>query len=122
MDTSHAESGERKVVLGGGDAEHVVAGTVMFREGEPGDVMYGVRTGEVALRVGDSEVEVARTGDFLGELALVDRGPRSARAIAKTDCELVRVDEKRFQFMVTQTPFFAPEVMRVMAARLRRWV
>ena len=40
--------------------------------------------------------------------------------IAVTDCEFVAVDEKRFQFLVQQTPFFATQVMRMMAERLRK--
>ena len=39
--------------------------------------------------------------------------------LATTDCEFVAVDEKRFQFLVQQTPYFATQVMRVMAERLR---
>ena len=39
--------------------------------------------------------------------------------VATSDCEFVAVDEKRFQFLVQQTPFFATQVMRVMAERLR---
>jgi CRP-like cAMP-binding protein len=52
-------------------------------------------------------------------MALIDRRPRSATAIAKTDAHLVRIDERRFQFMVQQTPFFALEVMRTIVRRLR---
>ena len=46
--------------------------------------------------------------------------PRSATAITRTDAELVPIDEKRFLFLVQQTPFFALQVMRVMAERLRQ--
>ena len=64
----------------------------------------------------------ARAGVFqiVGEVGIVLPGPRSASVVAKTDCEFVAVDEKRFQFLVQQTPFFATQVMRVMAERLRK--
>jgi len=52
-------------------------------------------------------------------MALVDQQPRSANALAKTDCKLIPIDEKRFRFLIQQTPNFALSVMRVMAARLR---
>ena len=42
-----------------------------------------------------------------------------ASVIARTDCEFVAVDEKRFQFLVQQAPYFAIQVMRLMAERLR---
>ena len=51
-------------------------------------------------------------------MALIDDRPRSATAIAKTDCQLAAIDENRFMFMVENTPFFALEIMRVMAHRL----
>ena len=51
---------------------------------------------------------------------MIDGGARSASAVARTDSRVVRLDEKRFQFLVQQTPNFAVQVMRIMAARLRR--
>ena len=57
---------------------------------------------------------------MFGEMALIDREPRSATAIAETDCELVVIDKRRFWFLVQETPYFAEIVMRVMADRLRR--
>ena len=64
-------------------------------------------------------VETLQHGSIVGEIGIVMPGPRSASVVAATDCEFVAVDEKRFQFLVQQTPFFATQVMRVMAERLR---
>jgi CRP-like cAMP-binding protein len=52
-------------------------------------------------------------------MALVDGGPRSATVRATTTTEVIPVDERRFLFMVQETPFFAIRVMRLMTARLR---
>lgn len=93
---------------------------VIFREGEPGDLMYAVVEGEVEIRVGDRVIERTGEGGVIGELALIDHRPRSASAVARTPCLLVPIDEKQFQFMVQQTPFFALQVMRVLTERLRR--
>jgi CRP/FNR family cyclic AMP-dependent transcriptional regulator len=56
---------------------------------------------------------------MFGEMALVDSAPRSADAVAVTDVTLVPISEKQFLFLVSQTPFFALKVMRVLARRLR---
>lgn len=96
-------------------------GDVVFRAGDPGDCMYAVVEGEVEIRVGDRVIERTGPGGVVGELALIDRSPRSATAIAAAPCLLAPVDEKTFQFMVQQTPFFALQVMRLLAERLRRW-
>jgi CRP-like cAMP-binding protein len=53
-------------------------------------------------------------------MALIDKEARSASARALTDCEIVPVDERRFLFMVQQTPFFALHLLKTIAGRLRR--
>jgi len=95
------------------------AGQQIFAEGDPGDVMFVVKEGDVEIVVHGTVVETLGPGSILGEMALIDRNPRSATAIAKTRCQLVPINEKRFQFLVQQTPYFAIEVMRVLAQRLR---
>jgi CRP-like cAMP-binding protein len=102
------------------DFKTVAAGDTVFREGDPGDVMYVVDAGEVDLVIRDQVVYTVGPGGIFGEMALIDRAPRSATALARTDCQLVPIDEKRFRYLVQQTPFFALDVMRVMAERLRR--
>src|SRR5262245_9214107 len=96
------------------------AGQTIFREGDPGDLMYVVRTGEVELRVNGQLVDSLGPGGVMGEMALIEHAPRTATATAKTDCTLVPIPEKRFTFMVQQTPHFALQIMKVIAERLRR--
>ena len=102
------------------EATSYAAGTLVFAAEEPGNAMYVVQEGEVDIVVRDQVVETVGPGGILGELALIDQGPRSAAARARTDCKLVRVDAMRFKFLVQQNPFFALEVMRIMAHRLRQ--
>jgi CRP-like cAMP-binding protein len=96
-----------------------LAGQVIFKEGEPGDLMYVVQEGEVDILVRGKLIETVGPGGVVGEMALIDNDARSATAIAKTDCRLVPLDETRFNLYVHQTPFFALQVMRVMSDRLR---
>ena len=96
------------------------AGSTIFTQGEPRDVMYVVLAGEVDLQRGGQTFETASPGTLVGEMAMIDRAPRSASAIAKTDCTLVPIDERRFEFMVAETPSFALHVMRILVDRLRR--
>ena len=95
------------------------AGAELFRQGEPADLMYVLTKGEARIIVGEREVERLGSGSIVGEMALIDRAPRSATVEAVTDCEFVCVDEKRFKFLVTETPGFAIGVMKVLADRLR---
>ena len=96
------------------------AGDFIFREGEPGDQMYVVLEGEVDVIVHEKVVETVGVDNFLGELALIDARPRSATAVARTDCKLAPINQNRFKFLVQQTPHFALHLMQRMAERLRR--
>ena len=99
--------------------ESFTTGGIIFQEGQPGDMMYIVQKGEIELRVHGKTVEVVSTDGFFGEMAVIEGGQRSATAIAKTDCVLIPVNAKRFEFMVHEIPFFAVEVMKGLARRLR---
>jgi CRP/FNR family transcriptional regulator, cyclic AMP receptor protein len=94
-------------------------GEKIFTAGEEGKMMYFVTEGEVDILVGSIVTETVTSGGIFGEMALIDQNVRSADAVARTNCKLVPVDQRRFQFMVSETPFFALEVMSIMAQRLR---
>jgi len=96
------------------------AGDVIFAEGDKGDAMFVVRTGEVTIERGGRVMETLSGGGVFGEMALIDGSPRSATVRAKTDCEVAPINEKTFLFLVHETPFFAIAVMRTLAGRLRR--
>jgi len=95
------------------------AGDVIFRENEPGDVMYLVAQGEVEILIHDSVVENVAPGGVVGEMALLDMGPRSATAKAKTDCLLLTINRERFLRQIKKSPNFSLQVMRIMAERMR---
>ena len=104
------------------DVERFATGDTIFREGDPGDALYVVVDGSVELTANGQWVETLGPGGIMGEMALIDQGPRAATAVALTPCGLARIPEKRFLFMVRETPHFALQIMRVMADRLRRMV
>ena len=95
------------------------AGQTLFREGEEGSLMYVLSIGSADVIVNNRVVETLQHGSVVGEMGIVSPGPRSATVVANSDCELVEIDEKRFQFLVQQTPFFSLQIMRLMAERLR---
>jgi len=102
------------------DAKQVPSGTVLFAQGDAADVLYVVIEGQIEIRIDDVAAETVGPGGMVGELALIDHGPRSGSAVTVSDARVVPVDEKRFLYLVRNTPFFALNVMHVMANRLRR--
>lgn len=95
------------------------AGDVIFRQGDPADELFVVKSGKVEIRLGNRVLDTLDERSIFGEMALIDRSPRSATAVAATDVSLVPVGEKQFLFLVSRTPYFALNVMRVLAQRLR---
>jgi CRP/FNR family transcriptional regulator, cyclic AMP receptor protein len=95
------------------------AGEVIFKEGDPGAEFFVIQSGTVDIQLGNRSLGMLGDHDIFGEMALIDQSPRSATAVAKTDVKLVPVGEKQFLFLVGRTPYFALNVMRTLARRLR---
>lgn len=94
-------------------------GDVIFAEGDPAQELFIVQSGEVEVRLGNRLLEKLPQFSIFGEMALIDASPRSATAVAANDVKLVPVTEKQFLFLISNTPHFALNVMRIMARRLR---
>jgi CRP/FNR family cyclic AMP-dependent transcriptional regulator len=101
------------------DVQSFKAGSVIFREGDEAHELFVVKSGEIRIQIGNRTISELSADSIFGEMALIDNEPRSATAIAVTDVELIPVSEKQFLFLVSQTPYFALKVMRVLAQRLR---
>jgi CRP/FNR family cyclic AMP-dependent transcriptional regulator len=95
------------------------AGDVIFQQGDPAEELFIIKSGKVEIRLGNRLLDTLLEVCIFGEMALVDHSPRSATAVALTDATIVPVDEKQFLFLVSQTPHFALNVLRVLAQRLR---
>src|SRR3974377_1838921 len=90
------------------------AGDVIFAAGDKGDAMYVVRSGEVVIEHQGRVREALGGGGIFGEMALIDCSPRSATVQAKTDCEVVPINEKTFLFFVHETPHFSFAELRTL--------
>jgi CRP-like cAMP-binding protein len=95
------------------------AGQPIFSAHDPGDRMFIVQEGEAEIRLGTTVVETVSAGGILGEMSLIDDAPRSADAIAVSDCMLVPVDQRAFAALIGESPEFALDVMRILVRRLR---
>lgn len=104
---------------------HLGHGEVLFREGDPGDALYVIVEGEVAvLAEGPPRVEMARLGggSFIGEVALMTDQPRSATVQAIADAELLRIDRKTLSNVLSTHGEVLSAVLRFVRDRLvDRW-
>jgi CRP/FNR family cyclic AMP-dependent transcriptional regulator len=102
------------------DAKQFTAGSSVFKEGDVGEQMYAVLDGSVDIIIHGQTVETIEAGGVFGEMALIEDRPRIASALVKSDARLVTIDRKRFMNVVQHNPFFALQLMGVMAGRLRK--
>lgn len=101
------------------------AGATIFNENDKGDALYVVDSGSVRIWVLDEDVEPVtlaelKPGDFFGELAVLDRGPRSTNATAIDDTELHRLSSDDFQNFLLRHPDAAIDVICEIGARMRQ--
>jgi CRP-like cAMP-binding protein len=97
-------------------------GTVLFEEGQPGDYMYVVQSGEVEIRrqVGETErvLAVLPAGEFFGEMAILNGRPRSATAVVRSAARLIVIEGKTFEAMLRARPEIAMRIIKSLATRL----
>lgn len=99
-------------------------GEVIAEQGEPGDEMHVVVTGEIRAVVEDEDgrrQEVGRRGpgDYVGEMAIITNQPRMASLVCAGEVRTLALDHKRFERILTDRPEASLAVMRVLCDRLR---
>ena len=109
----------RGVARAGGMTLSYRAGDFIFREGDTAACMFIVLRGSVEMSTRDKTVATIAEGKPFGMLSLIDKRLRANSARALEDCELALIDERRFRFMVEETPEFVWFVINEFASRLR---
>jgi signal transduction histidine kinase len=115
---------EREALFSSGCKECHSEGSVICREGEPGDILYVIRKGQVAVlkEVGDGEHTVLGyrgTGEILGEMSLLTQQPRTASLIAADDTVLMCVSASDFTRLMERYPGISKAILRVLSDRLQ---
>jgi CRP/FNR family transcriptional regulator len=95
------------------------AGSVVAKEGEPGIGLFLILEGTADVSVGGRKKATLGPGDFFGEIALLDGGPRTATVTATSDLRLYGLTEWVFRGVLKEHPAIAVKLLQAMAARLR---
>ena len=94
-------------------------GHVIAAEGEPGAGLFVIDEGEADVTIGGRKVNHLKAGDFFGEMALLDGGPRTATVTATTPITLYALTEWVFRGLLAEHPGIAMRTLETMAGRLR---
>ena len=95
------------------------AGSMIAVEGQPGAGLFVIVEGEADVTIGGRRINRLKVGEFFGELALLDGGPRTATVTATTDMKLYALTEWVFRGLLVEHPTIALHTLEAMAARLR---
>jgi CRP-like cAMP-binding protein len=100
----------------------VPAGEVLFREGEAGDTMYVLQSGRVRIskesRDGTKTLAILGPGEFFGEMAILNRKPRTASAEVVEAARVLVIDARTFESMVVSNTEIAVRLIKKLARRL----
>lgn len=100
------------------DEVDVPAGTTLTREGTAGREFVVLVAGEVAIEEGGREVRRLHDGDFLGEIALLTRGPRTATATTTVPSRVLVLTDRAFRQLADTVPAFAARTWAATAERM----
>lgn len=95
------------------------AGRRVVTEGEPGHDFFVIASGSVRIERSGRHLRTLGAGDFLGEIALIDGGPRTATAMTETDAQLLVISQTDFGVLLERFPEIQETVLQALAQRIR---
>jgi CRP/FNR family transcriptional regulator, cyclic AMP receptor protein len=103
---------------------HVAGGTTLFVKGDAGTALFALCSGSVKITAPSSDgretmFSLLQTGEIFGEIALLDGRPRTADAVALSDCELIVIERRDFLALLHSEPKVGMKLIELLCARLR---
>ena len=110
---------ELEKVAKASDEIRMTAGTLIVDQGQTGREAFVVMDGEIEVKRNNRKVATLGPGAVVGELSLLDHGPRTASAVCATDCTLLVIDQRRFLGVLDAVPAITHKLLASLAARIR---
>jgi len=101
------------------DAVTVPAGRTLVKEGTIGRELYLIVSGTASVQRNGRQVATLGSGQHFGELSLLDRRPRNATVVSKTEMDLLVIGQRQFNGLLDTIPTLARKLISAMAARMR---
>jgi CRP-like cAMP-binding protein len=96
------------------------AGTILIRAGDPGEEFFLIVEGTARVHVSAKKRRRLRSGDFFGEMSLLDGEPRSATVVAESALRLLVVRRRDFATVFAKVPGMARTLMAALSRRVRQ--
>lgn len=102
-----------------GDEVRMPAGTLIVDQGQTGREAFVILNGTVTVKRNGKKVASLGTGTVVGELSLLDHGPRTATVICETDCDLLLLSQRNFMGVLDDVPTLSHKLLSTLAGRIR---
>lgn len=121
----HLDAEGRQQLAQAVQGRQLQTGQILFNAGEPGEALFIVKSGQIELYIKDTTgqkipLAITRDSEVFGELALLDRGPRTATALALVDSELLELDREDLLLLFRKTPAAALQLLAAMGHMTRK--
>ena len=110
---------ELEKVAKASDEITMTAGTLLVDQGQTGREAFVVLEGDVTVRRNGRKIATVGAGAVVGELSLLDHGPRTATAVCESDCSLLVIDQRRFLGVIDDVPSISHKLLTALASRIR---
>ena len=110
---------ELEKVARAGDVITMTEGTLIVDQGQTGREAFVVMDGTVAVKRNNRKIATLGAGAIVGELSLLDHGPRTATVVCETDCTLYVIDQRHFRGVIEHSPSIAMKLLGTLASNIR---
>lgn len=110
---------ELQKIAKAGDEITMPAGSLIVDQGQTGREAFIVLDGTVTVKRNGKKVATAGAGTVVGELSLLDHGPRTATVVCETECTLLILDQRHFMGVIDEVPTLAHKLLASLAGRIR---
>jgi len=101
------------------DEVTMTAGTMIIDQGQTGREAFVIVDGDVTVKRNNRKVATLGPGSVVGEMSLLDNGPRTATVVCNTECTLLVIDHRRFRGVVEEIPAISHKLLASLAGRIR---
>jgi CRP-like cAMP-binding protein len=102
-----------------GDEVTLDAGTVIVDQGQTGREAFVIISGSATVKRNGKKVATLGAGSVVGELSLLDHGPRTATVVADTECTMLVISQRQFLAVIDAIPAISHKLLATLAGRIR---
>lgn len=102
-----------------GDEVTLAAGTVVVDQGQTGREAFVIISGSATVKRNGKKVATLGAGSVVGELSLLDHGPRTATVVAETECTMLVISQRQFLAVIDAIPAISHKLLATLAGRIR---